>query len=173
MHIICIHSALSVHLHTWCILFWHFLKSLHKVCIKCLLKVCICRLNAHSLSLRSLNLAYALKSAKSLHYCLHQVCNCRLHAHLLSLRSWVCIKSAYKVCKKCASADLMHTIFADYKVCKKCAWCRLCRRCADLVQNFQQNPCLSHFGAPAVPTACVQMSPNSANLENLPKTTRF
>ena len=81
MHIIRIHSALSVHLHTRCILFWQFLISLHKVCIKCLHKVCICRLNAHSLSLRSLNLAYALKSAKNLHYCLHQVCNCRLHAH--------------------------------------------------------------------------------------------
>ena len=36
-----------------------------------------------------------------------------------------------------------------------------------------QNPCLSHFGTPAVPTACLQMSPNSSILETLPDNSRI
>ena len=106
----------------------------------------------------------------------------------------MCIKSAYKVCTKWASADLMHPKCL-FKFMQKVCICRLnayyicwsqsvqqvcmmqtvalSRLCADLVQNLQQNPCLARFGAPAVPIPWVQMRPNSANLETLPDTARY
>ncbi len=64
---------------------------------------------------------------------------------------------------------------AEHKVCTmcKCALCRLCRLCADFIDLVQQNPRLTRFGAPAVPTLCGRMRPYSADLETLPESARF
>ena len=95
-------SAQSVHMQTQCALFQKIISGLHKVCTYSLHEVCICRLNAHSFSLRSLNLAYNLKSAQSLHIMsassMHLQTLCTLiEPTILSVHK-VCIQSMQKVC---------------------------------------------------------------------------
>ncbi len=76
---------------------------------------------------------------------LHKVCTCRLDAHFFRKSFQVCRKSAYKVCTKCAFADILHTFWSTswsvHKVCKirvhiqtwcilYCIWSLVCNKSA-------------------------------------------